>query len=104
MGSMIDLVHPAQFGDHISQGDEGDASPPGEAKYTPTYSSMHMAPGRSAYGSTHPADIALGKAYRRRSMAAVARGEMTSHSSIATMAQSIIQSGKMPLGQGVSSG
>lgn len=43
-------------------------------EYTPVYSSKHVAPGASAYGTTHPADVALGRAYRLQSLAGTASG------------------------------
>ena len=64
-----------------------------ESPFTPTYSSPHMAPGASAYGTHHPIDRALGRAYRLKSLAGAARGSAPSHSERLMAAAQAAQSG-----------
>lgn len=67
--SVPNYLHPGQFN---------------EGRLTPTFATPHMAPGGTVYGTQegdpgHEADKALAKAYRRKSLAATAKGSATSH-------------------------
>jgi hypothetical protein len=66
-----------------------------EGHFTPTYASTHLPPGSTAYGSTHPIDRALGRAYRLRSLHSASRGDRPTASSKITEASAIMRSGHM---------
>ena len=88
--ALSDVLHPAQF---ATLGGEPSGGGLEEGHFTPTYSSPHMRPGGSAYGSQHPIDKALGRSYRMRSLTNVARGESPSLSQAMTEASSIMAIG-----------
>lgn len=79
-----DNLQDGQFGSHIETIRQGAVS-------------QHPLPGASAFGTTSPVDKALGKAYRAKSLASVARGEGHSPGATLSAASAIAASGHYKL-------